>query len=77
MFDEDGSYEAEYFRKAYMEPDNKFFEVGTPAGHTDPMTYDEAMELMEQAPHATLEAWNGHEWEILFDGQLEFIGVQP
>jgi hypothetical protein len=71
------AYEADLLRNYYSAEDTKLFEVGVPHGHTNPMTYDEAMELLEHAPHASLGFWNGHEWEILFDGQVEFIGVQP
>ena len=61
----------------YMPKPGLNFEVGTPAGHTDPMTFEDAMALLEQAPHASLDVWVNGEWQTIFDGQDEFLGVQP
>lgn len=49
----------------------------SPFAHTDSMNLEQALDTVEQAPASTIEYWNGHEWEILFDGSKEFLGVKP
>lgn len=40
-------------------------------------SYDSAMLMLEWFPFSELQVWNGHAWETVFNGAVEFAGVTP
>lgn len=39
--------------------------------------YETAMLCLTESPFSELEIWNGHSWEVVFNGAVEFAGVAP
>jgi len=42
-----------------------------------PISLNMALATAEMCPFVSILGWNGHAWEVVWDGAVEFDGVAP